>query len=130
MYFDVYYIYIIAIILLRDMKKKLPFSTKKHHATFLRKKKLFIDISLLINQRNNTFYQVQWEPTWEPAENLMGCENLVNEFWMRFHPIALEHRIKQVIVCFDWYQEVLNAHRTDTLHPIEGSLLFVPSCAW
>jgi len=42
---------------------------------------------------------VQWEATWEPAANLLGCENLVKEFWRRIHPIVLSHQIKQVC----WY---------------------------
>ena len=26
-------------------------------------------------------YRVKWAPTWEPAENLAGCQHLVDQFW-------------------------------------------------
>ena len=32
-------------------------------------------------QDSNTYYQVQWAPTWEPLSNLIGCEQLIKEFW-------------------------------------------------
>lgn len=24
---------------------------------------------------------MKWEPTWEPAESLTSCQNLIDEFW-------------------------------------------------
>lgn len=32
-------------------------------------------------QDGSTYYKVKWEPTWEPAENLTGCQHLVDQFW-------------------------------------------------
>ena len=26
-------------------------------------------------------YKVEWQATWEPAENLSSCQNLVDDFW-------------------------------------------------
>ncbi|XP_066928088.1 uncharacterized protein [Clytia hemisphaerica] len=45
-----------------------------------------------IDEHSKTFYQVEWEPSWEPAENLKGCETLIQDFWVRNNPIA---RVKQ-----------------------------------
>ena len=34
-----------------------------------------------IDEEGRQMYQVQWLPTWEPAENLATCHNLIDEFW-------------------------------------------------
>lgn len=52
-------------------------------------------IGVHINEENKMYYQVQWEPTWEPSDNLIGCESLVKEFWCRVHPVTLGSNIKQ-----------------------------------
>lgn len=38
-------------------------------------------IDCKINENGQQMYKVKWECTWEPAENLVTCQYLVDEFW-------------------------------------------------
>ena len=31
------------------------------------------------------YYKVKWEPSWEPADNLRNCDDLIEEFWSFFY---------------------------------------------
>ena len=34
-----------------------------------------------IGEDGQQMYKVKWEPTWEPAANLITCQHLIDEFW-------------------------------------------------
>ena len=36
-------------------------------------------------ENGQQFYKIRWAPTWEPAENLLSCEHLLNEFWNKIN---------------------------------------------
>lgn len=39
------------------------------------------------------YYKVKWEPTWEPAENLVTCQHLVDEFWSHVNKLKRKEDI-------------------------------------
>lgn len=57
-------------------------------------------IDCKLNASGQQMYKVKWEPTWEPAENLVSCQRLVDEFWSYVNKVkineekATEHRKK------------------------------------
>lgn len=38
-------------------------------------------IDCKMGDEGQQMYKVKWQSTWEPVENLAGCQNLVDEFW-------------------------------------------------
>jgi len=51
-----------------------------------------------ISSDGRQMYQVEWETTWEPAESLITCQNLLDDFWSLINKaksmeyVALQHR--------------------------------------
>ena len=54
-------------------------------------------IDCRINQEGKQMYKVRWEETWEPADSLITCQHLVDDFWSRVNKAKrIEHIAKQV----------------------------------
>ncbi|XP_047144089.1 uncharacterized protein LOC101241058 isoform X2 [Hydra vulgaris] len=52
-------------------------------------------IGVHMGEDNETFYKVQWAPTWEPLANLHACTHLIDEFWKSRNPNYLgTHAVK------------------------------------
>lgn len=38
-------------------------------------------------ENGRQMFKVKWAPTWEPAENLAGCQHLINKFWSHVNSV-------------------------------------------
>ena len=46
-------------------------------------------------ENGQQFYQIKWTPTWEPVQNLQGCENLIAEFWDKINNFKINKEVAE-----------------------------------
>lgn len=55
--------------------------------------KKIVDVKL--REDGKQMYKVQWEPTWEPVENLVTCQHLIDDFWCFVNKAKVSERNAQ-----------------------------------
>merc|ERR1712168_1398365 len=46
-----------------------------------------------ISEDGQQMYQVEWQTTWEPAESLAACQNLLDDFWSLINNAKSRERV-------------------------------------
>ena len=47
------------------------------------------------SENGQQFYKIRWACTWEPAENLQGCQQLVDDFWNKMNSFKMNQQIAE-----------------------------------
>lgn len=90
-------------------------------------------------------FKVEWEATWEPAENFSSCQNLVNEYWKTFvaensdgkplkKKLRLESTVSDILQDFRLteelklgIQQLLTAENLQSSRDIKSTWPYVPA---
>jgi len=52
-------------------------------------------VDCMIGEGGQQLYKVKWQETWEPAENLASCQNLIDEFWSFINIAKAREKVAQ-----------------------------------
>lgn len=62
------------------------------------------------------YYKIKWECSWELADNLQHCQELVEQFWEFVDRVKSDDERKSPAVYEESYNQVKNSNKTEVIH--------------